>query len=182
MVDSGSGSKGFRMRGDYLAGQRNEVIQKYQFDMENLDREVTKLMEEHARTNWQFCIQHGISSEQFHANFTSKYDDLFVNMTVTALELYKSQLGADLQSYKAYVEGITLKWDVVKTRIGANTAALNAELERMKLELDIYYKQASIGVQSFASEAQRKVKAYDAYAKLVSSFAGTASGIQVTKA
>jgi hypothetical protein len=175
-VDAGVGGRGFRMRNDDLAVQRQEVILKYQWDMEQLNRDITKLMEEHARTNWQFCIEKGISAEQFHADFANKYDDLFVKMTGFALEKYKAELDADLLKFKAEAETLTLKWEMVKTRMGANATALGAEIERMKLEVTIASEAAKTQIGSHTAEVTRLVHAYAAYADLVKAYAMSASG------
>ena len=175
-VDAGMGAKGFRLPNDMLKAARNEVIQKYQFDLENQSREITKLMEEHARINWQFCVEKGISSEQFHADFTTRYDQMFIEMKRAAVEQYRLEVEAEVAVYKSKIEGIIARLNAYKARADVSVAGMNAQIEKAKLELDTSYKSASIAIESYKASGSKQIHAYDAYAKLVQSFAQTATG------
>lgn len=178
-VNAGMGARGFRLPNDMLAAQRNELIQKYQFDAENLSREVTKLIEEHARQNWQFCIQNGITTEQFHADFANKYDQMFIEMKRAAVEQFRIEVQAEVEAYRAQIDGIISRLDAYKTRIDASTAGMSAQIEKAKYELDANYKSAVVTIDSQKTNVSKSVAAYAAYADLVKSFAATASGSSI---
>lgn len=175
-VSAGFGARGFSVMSNLLTGPRNEIILKYQQDMENQSREITKLMEEHARLNWQFCVERGISLEQFHADFTSRYDTLYLDMIKTSIEKYRSDLEMDLLKFRADLENITARLEIAKSQASINTAAISAEIEKAKIEVDMAEKSAQINIQSHSSEVSRLTHAYNAYAALVTSFAQTATG------
>lgn len=170
------GSRGFNIPNNMLTGPRNEIIQKYQFDYDNQSREIVKLMEEHARTNWQFCVDKGIGLEQFHADFTNKYDVLFIEMIKASLDKYRIAVEVELNAFRTKLESINAILQTAKLRIDASATGLNAEIEKAKLEVDIAAKAATIAVQSHSAEVSRLSQAYSSYADLVKSFANTAMG------
>lgn len=175
-VNASFGARGFSVPSNLLTGARSEIILKYQQDMENQSRDITKLMEEHARLNWQLCVERGISLEQFHADFTSKYDALYLDMVKTSIEKYRNDLEMELINFRANIENITARLEVSKSQATINTAAISAEIEKAKIEVDMAEKSAAINIQSHSSEVSRLTQAYASYAALVESFAKTASG------
>jgi len=184
-INASFSARGYRIPNNVLTGARNEAILKYQYDMENLNREITKLMEEHARTNWQFAVQQGISAETFHASFTSRYDEMFIRMTEAAVTKYKLLVEAELQAFKAKLEAITATISVNKVKIEAGATAINAQVQRAKLELDAEIAQTSATLDTIAKNAASEVTRYNNYTSLAQSIAQTAaaseSNINLTK-
>lgn len=168
-------AQGFRIPSNILTGARNEIILKYQYDMENINREITKLMEEHARTNWQFAVQQGIAAESFHAAFVSRYDEMFIRMTEAAVNKYKLLVEAELQAFKAKVEAITATISVNKVKIEAGASAINAQVQRAKLELDAEIAKTSAAIEAMSKNAASEVSRYNNYAALAQSIAQTAA-------
>ena len=174
-INADFSANGFRIPSNILTGPRNEVILKYQYDMENINREITKLMEEHARTNWQFAVQQGIAAESFHAAFASRYDEMFIRMTEAAVNKYKLLVEAELQSFKAKVEAITATISVNKVKIEAGATAINAQVQRAKLELDAETASVQANLEAIAKNAASEVSRYNNYAALAQSVAQTAA-------
>lgn len=174
-ASAGLGARGFRLPNNMLMSQRTDLIQKYQFDQENQSREITKLMEEHARQNWQFCVERGIGMEQFHAEFASRYDGMFIELKRFAVEKYRAELVAEVERYQATLSGIAHRLDTYRIRNEANMSALNALVEKAKLEVSVATNGADTAIRSYAANVTKQVHAYDAYARLVQGFAQTAS-------
>lgn len=181
-VDAGVGGKGFRMRNDYLAGQRQELILRYRDDLEELNRKITAMMEQHARENWQFCIQNGISAEKFQADFTGAYDKLVVDMAHATVEIYRAEVELTIAKFKAKAEAIMAQWSAAKLKLEAGATAVAAKATEMELRIKSAAADANTAVASHSAEAQRLVGAYKSYGELVQSFAVTASGVQIGRA
>lgn len=152
-LNAGMGARGFRLPNSMLAGQRNELLQKHQFDLENQSREITKLMEEHARLNWQFCVQNGVTIEQFQADFTHKYDQLRIEMIKAELDKFKTMIEAELAAVKAEAEGYITWAQLLRTRIDADKAELDAEVSKMQAETQVY--SATMGAYGTWISAQK---------------------------
>lgn len=182
-VSAGFGARGFRLPNSMLTGARNEIIQKYQFDLENQSREILKLIEEHARTNWQFCIQNGIDSEKFHAGFTNQYDQMFIEMIKANLERYRLELSAELDKYKANLEAIRQQLEVHKLKIEAGNIGTDAVVKKLRIDLDRNIAAASAAVNSKQAETARINTAMTSYHHMVQNYANTASAglIQIIK-
>ena len=178
-VSAGMGAKGFRLPNSMLAGQRNELLQKHEFDLENLNREITKLMEEHARQNWQFCVEKGIGTEQFHAEFANKYDGMFVELTRLALERYKTDVEVGIQAFKSKIEGIIARLNAYKARIDATAVGWNSMLDKAKTELAIEAADKTAWLSAKAHEVSNRNGVINAYAHLVGGYAAMASGSSI---
>lgn len=183
-VNAATSARGYRIPNNILTSARNEVILKYQYDLENQSREITKLMEEHARTNWQFAVEKGIDAETFHANFTSRFDEIFVKLTEAAINKYKLEVEAELQIFRAKVENITARLNIDNLRVQASATAMNAQLSKAKLELDAETASIAATLDAIAKNATSEVNRYSDYTKLASYSAQTAaasdSNIKVT--
>lgn len=176
MANAGLGARGFSLPTDYLLATRSELLQKYQWDDTELSRQITTLMEEHARQNWQFCIQNGISAEQFHANFTTAYDKLFNDATHTALEKYKTTLEHELNKFKTEIENINTALNGYKTRADIMKSEKDVAISLLKTRLEKNVASTNANVHAAGVNAQKETAAYKAYADAVKSYAQTATG------
>lgn len=179
LVNAGMGARGFRLPNSMLTGARNEIIQKYQFDLDNQSREITKLMEEHARTNWQFCIERGISSEQYYMDFTKAYNNLFVDAIRASLEKYKADIEVAVASYKAKVEGIISRLQAEKARADVQAIAWSSMLDKAKVELSAETADKQAWLNAKQHEITNRGHAITGYANLVGNYAKMASGGQL---
>lgn len=175
-INAGFGAKGFTVPSNILTGPRNEVILKYQFDMENQSREIAKTMDEHARLNWQFCVDKGIDAEKFHADFTSRYDQLYLELIKSSMDKYRESIDIEMLKFKGKLDTIDTNFQAYKLESDVGLAALNSEIEKKKLEIQAAAYDADTAIRSHSSEVSRLNQSYSAYADLVKSFAQTATG------
>lgn len=178
-INAGMGARGFRLPNSMTTGARNEVIQKYQFDLENQSREITKLMEEHARTNWQFCIQQGISTEQYQTDFTKAYNQLFNDVIRVSLDKYKADIEVAVTAYKAKIEGIVTRLQAEKTRADVQAVAWSSMLDKAKTEIEVESADTKAWLEAKAHEVSNRGHAIDGYAHLVGGYAAMASGSSI---
>lgn len=175
-ASAGLGARGFSMPNDYLKSTRSELLQNYQNDDAELSRKILAMMEEHARLNWQFCMQTGLSVEQFHAEFASRWDALVLQARLTAVDRYKAELQAEVEAYKAAIDGIVARLNAYRIRNEAAAVGMQAEVEQAKLEVAVATERAKTAVSSHSAEATRLAAAYKAYADLAAGYAGIATG------
>lgn len=170
MINARTGAKGFNYPVSITKAQENEVILKYQYDLENQSREITKLMEEHARVNIQFAIQQGIAVENFHADFTTKYDQLFLEMIKTSVELYVARIKADIDAYEAYIKGVVAKAEVVMLNAKYLATVGSVMLDKYKTDVAQEAHKTQLAFNVSSTNLSNTLSALDGYAK-------TAAGI-----
>lgn len=163
-VNAQTGSRGFRKAVSITGAQQNEVILKYQYDLENQSREITKLMEEHARTNLQFAIQQGISFENFHADFANKFDSLFLEMKKTAVQLFISEVQAEVAVFEATVKGLIQKVELAKAEVSYFSTVGSVLIEKYKADITQQAKKADIALETAKSNLAGTIGALTAAA------------------
>lgn len=158
IINAKTGSKGFRKATSITGAQQNEVILKYQYDLENQTREITKLMEEHARVNLQFAVQQGIAFENFQADFTAKFDSMFLEMKKTAVQLYTSQVQAEVAVFEATVKSILQKVELAKAEASYFATVGGVLVEKYKADIDQAAKKAQVAFETANNNAMNTLK------------------------
>ena len=146
-----------------------DAQQKYQFDRNQISRDITKLVTEWARQNYQFAIEKGIAFEQFHADFTVKYCtafvDIYKNLIMAAIERFKADISKFVEPIKGLVEAAKLPFEV---------ASKNAEIEKWNTEfktsdnareIDEALKIFDLNTKKVLSNFSTQVTALDSIAK-----------------
>jgi len=184
LIAARTGGKGFRKPTSVTAAQENEAILKYQFDLENQSREITKLMEEHARTNMQFATQQGIAFETFHADFANKYDAMFLSMKKTAIELYVSKINAEIAAYEAYVKGLIQKVELAKAEAQYFSTVGNVLLDKYKADIQQATAKAELAFRTAETNSKNTLNALTGYANSAAGMLNAVgqNSIQVTTA
>ena len=140
LADAKTGARGFTYPNSMTTVLKLDAQQKYQFDRSQVGRDVTKLVTEWARHNYQFAIDKGISLEQFHADFTYKYCtafvDIYKNLVLTSIERFKADLSKYVEPIRALVEAAKLPVEVaqINAGIGKENAVLGLEDNKQKIE------------------------------------------------
>jgi len=164
LINAQTGSRGFRRATSITGSQQNEVILKYQYDLENQSREITKLMEEHARTNLQFALEKGISFEAFHADFATNFNNLFLEMKKTAVQLYVSEIQAEVAVFEATVKGLVQKVELAKAEVSYFSTVGNVLIEKYKADIDQQNKKATLALETAKSNLLGTIQALHAAA------------------
>ena len=185
LIAAKTSARGFK----YANGQTNAAIlsllEKDQFDQENLNREITKQITEWAKDNLHFAIQQGVAVETAHMDFAYKYSSIY-------REIYQTQLNGVLEKFRVEVQQELAKLDaVVKiTKSRADVMASNAEiagkedalwLEKSKLEIGEALDKFKINVDDIKNRGAIQVGAAGRQAgvasKLAQSVANSVIGI-----
>jgi uncharacterized protein YacL (UPF0231 family) len=175
LIAATTSSRGFK----YAEGQTNAAIlsllEKDQFDNENLNREITKRITEWAKDNLHFAVQQGVAVETAHMDFAYKYSSIY-------REIYQTQLNGVLEKFRIEVQQELAKLDaVVKvTKSRADVVAVNAEitgkedalwLEKSKIERQEAVDRYRITVEDLKNRGTIQVNAAATQAELASKLA-----------
>ena len=148
IIASKTGARGFRRVTSMTAAQENELILKYQFDQEQLSRNIIKTVEEHMRNNIQVAIQNGNTLEKMHMDFANAYDKLFTDMAIAVVNRYKARIECEVAIF-------TAKTEVLKTN--AYLYKMQAEVEQIRRTMELSEYDASI------SKHKAEIEEYKAY-------------------
>ncbi|GFE56406.1 hypothetical protein [Geobacter sp. AOG1] len=175
LIKAQTSARGFK----YATGQTNaliaDLIQKDQFDRENLNREIDKLMTQWATTNLQFALQQGASVEVAHMDFAHKY-------AITFRELYMTQLNGILEKFRIQVQQELSKLDAVVRIVGARADVLNANAgivgkedaawhEKNRLEITEALGRYSTAVQAMLGQGTIEINASAKFAEVATGLA-----------
>lgn len=173
------GAKGFRYPNSVVQNAQNEIILKYQYDLENQSREITKLIEEHARTNIQFAVQQGIAFENFHADFANKYDQLFIELEKAAVDIYVKEIEAEIARYKASILNTTTRLELAKLEADYLGTIGNIAINKYKTDVEQETARTSLTLNEYLGNFGHKLQALQGYATTASKLAGVASSIDL---
>lgn len=149
-------ARGFRLPTSMLHAQENEVIQKYQFDLTNLSREITKIVEEAARDFMKYGVEKGLSYEELNIGFTTAYDKLLIEKTLAIVDVYIKQVEATAKIFEAEVKAIISQFEA---EIAA--WALTNEYNKVQMEVDLYpIKKYSALVEGAAAKGELDFKTW----------------------
>jgi hypothetical protein len=179
LADAKVGARGFTNPNSMVTALRLDAQQKYQFDRNQINRDVTKLVTEWARQNYHMAIEKGITFEQFQADFTYKYCtafvDIYKNMVLASVEQFKAELSQYIEPIRAYTEAAKLPVEVGK--INADIGKANAELDIQQTKVQIEEATQTFQTRTQASIAtfQTQVNALGAVARETAAFIQSAS-------
>jgi len=175
LIAAKTSARGFK----YAEVQTNadilSLLEKDQFDNENLNREITKRITEWAKDNLHFAIQQGVAVETAHMDFAYKYSSIY-------REIYQTQLNGVLEKFRVEVQQELAKLDaVVKiTKSRADVITSNAEiagkedalwLEKSKLEINEALDKFKINVDDIKNRGSIQVSAAGHQAEVASKLA-----------
>lgn len=146
LVLATTSARGFKYANMQTAAALKEITDQLGDDLENIDREITKLMTEWARQNFQFAIQQGIAVEQAHMDFSYKYSSIF-------REIYTTQINATLDIYKTRIS-------MELTKLDANIKAVMARAEAYKLNADLSATEIKLKLDKDNLEYQEAMELY----------------------
>jgi hypothetical protein len=186
LADAKVGAKGFTYPNSMVTALKIEAMQKYQFDYNQVNRDITKLVTEWARQNYQFSIQQGIAFETFHADFTYKYCTAFVqiykDLIIASVERFKAELAQYLEPIKVYVEAAKLPVDVAKINadISTENAKLSIESNKLQIEeaLEAFKTRTQASITTFTQQIHALESVAAETAKFIQSAARSVIGIQ----
>lgn len=175
-VNANFGARGFRVPSHLLTGPRNEIIQKFQFDLENQSREIVKLMEEHYRQNVIAALSNGIQLETMLSEFTNKYDQLYIALMELAVKKYTALIQAEISKFDAKVK--RMEAEISRMRIRLEIYKTQVEWKRLaldKVRIDLAIDELQIKLLEFKVDTRLKnreldVKVLDAHTEMINKF------------
>ena len=174
LISAQTSGRGFRYANVQTNAAMIDLTEKYQFDLENQSRDITRLVTEWARQNYQFGIQQGIGIETVQMDFAIKYADLFIRqyetLLMAVLEKYRIQIQVQLEVLRDKLEAIKALIDAKKAQ-----AEITVEEQRLRIEKAQVQVTEALGryhgaIEDLGNNLMRQIEA-------ASHFASTAAGI-----
>ena len=179
LADAKTGARGFTYPNDHGTILKLDAQQKYQFDLTQIGRDISKLVTEWARQNYQFAIDKGIALETFHADFTYKYCtafvDIYKNLVLAAVERFKADISKYIEPIRALVEAAKLPVEVAKLNSDISKANADIEAQENARKIDEAIKVFDIKSRQFITIFGEQIKALSAVAQDTASMVQAAS-------
>jgi hypothetical protein len=189
LIAAKTSARGFK----YAEVQTNaailDLMEKHQFDQENLSRKITELMTDWARQNLQFALQQGTAVEVAHMEFAYKYSsifrDVYTTLMASILDKYRTQVQMEITKLEAVTKAVLMRADVLRANadIGGTEARLNIERSQQEIQQALGKYQHSIsdmtgrGKLQIDAAAQRAVTS----GELIKSVSSSVLGVSISK-
>jgi hypothetical protein len=174
VIAAQTSGRGFKYANIQTNAATLELMEKYQYDLENQSREITKLVTEWARQNFQFGIQQGIAIENLQMDFAIKYADLIIRqyeaLLRAVLEKYRAQVAAELEVLRSKLEAIKALIDAMKAQSEITVDEQRLRLEKANIQVTEALGRFRGAIEDFGNNTMRQIQA-------AAHFAGTAAGI-----
>jgi hypothetical protein len=145
-----------------------DITEKYQFDLENQTREITKQMTEWARQAYQFSLQQGLDAEKAQMQFSGLFGtlllDYFVKTFSLVLEKYKAFVTTAALELKTTIDGIMATAEVYKANATITEAEEKLLYERDRLNVQQSIEQFKGDISDNANRATEQINACGAVA------------------
>lgn len=179
LADAKVGARGFTYPNSMVTALKLDAQQKYQFDRNQISRDITKLVTEWARQNYQFAIEKGITFEQFHADFTYKYCTAFVeiykSLVLASIERFKAEISKYTEPIRGLVEAAKLPLEAGKINADIQKANIDSHIESNKALIQQEVAQYATDMNNAVQQFSVRVNALDSVAKQTSAFAQASS-------
>jgi hypothetical protein len=167
-----SGARGFRYPNSMTKAMQSEILQKWQFDMRERSREITRLIADLAQKNVQFAIAENIKVETLHSDFALRYAGLFQNITAALVDKYRAETSAYIAEYEAETRYVLSQVDVAK----ANSSIKLGEQQLLLRKWETEVTNATNRTKALISQAEQQTQLrLEATKQLAVSYVGLAN-------
>ena len=173
-ADTSTGARGFSYPNSMTIALKLEAQKRFLDEMNETGRQITKMVFEWAKSNYQFSIQQGISAHNSDVEFNMKYIETGIkvyNAKVTALlEKYKQDLTTAIQQadikIKEYAEQFKQEVERFKVYKDERARLINLNMEQAKTS--IHMEETEYRTRILAWAEQIKIAAANANAQIQS--------------
>jgi hypothetical protein len=170
-----TGARGFRYPNSMTKAMQSEILQKWQFDMRERSREITRLVAELAQKNVEFAISENIKVEALHSDFAIRFAGLFQNITAALVDKFRAETSAYIAEYEAQTRYILSQVDIAKANSDIKTGEQQLLLRKWETEV----ANATNRTQALISQAAQKNQLrVEAAKQLAVSYVGLANAKQ----
>lgn len=184
LADAKIGARGFTYTNSQAIALKLDAQQKHQFDLENISREISKIVTEWAKQIYQFSIEKGISLETFHADFTYKYCTSFVStykdLVSASTERFKAELAKYQEPMLAYIQAAQLPLEVDKLNVDISKTNLTAFIEAQKTQATESSTKGASALQHQATTYSNRIQGYTNVAQHLASQVQAVSRAAIT--
>lgn len=167
-----TGARGFRYPNSMTKAVQSEVLQKWQFDMRERSRDITRLVAELAQKNVEFAISENIKVEALHSDFAIRYAGLFQNITAALVDKFRAETSAYIAEYEAKTRYVLSQVDIAK----ANSDIKLGEQQLLLRKWETEVAHATNRTQALIAQAVEKNKLrIEAAKQLAASYVGLAN-------
>lgn len=139
LINAATSGRGYKYANVQTNAAIIDLMEKHQFDQENLSRKITEMVTEWARQNLQFALQQGLAVEAAHMEFAYKYSSIFREMYTSLisaiLEKYRTQVLMEISRLEATAKASLMRADVLKANADISGTEARLKLEKAQLEI-----------------------------------------------
>jgi hypothetical protein len=166
-----------------LAGNISWITDRSNMYSDDIDKTIYKALFYLAQQNAIWAQNKGISVEEMHADFTSRYNKLVTDVVDANIAAYKAETFANIATFENEIRKIEANIDIISTEtdLSAEEYALNVQQETSRIGAYVNKYSADVGsnIEMITARMAGLRSVSNGYKSIFSSTAGMFTGISV---
>lgn len=134
-VYAGAGSRGLLLPRSMEMAARNDLIDKFDMDFNDVNLKTIQIIAERAQQNVQWAMEHGIKIEDIHQSFAINYARLYFDITNNILKAFEVEVQQRIAEYDGKLKGRAQEIEVARISAGLDEAAIEREMKKWDIDL-----------------------------------------------
>lgn len=181
----GAGQRGWLLPRQMEVAARNDLIDKFDMDMNDVNLKTVQIIAERAQQNVQWAMEHGIKIEDIHQSFAINYAKLYFDITDNLLKAFEVEVNQRIKEYEGQIMGRAQEIDVARISAGLDEAASDREMKKWDADL----RESTVRGESYIAQTLDRTKIRmeaikgltDYFRSAVAGAAGMVNAIETTE-
>lgn len=134
-IFAGAGARGWLLPRDMEVAARNDLIDKFDMDYNDVNLKTVQIVAERAQQNVQWAMEHGIKIEDIHQSFAINYAKLYFDITNNILKAFEVEVYQRVAEYDGKLKGRAQEIEVARISAGLDESAIEREMKKWEIDL-----------------------------------------------
>ena len=164
----------------------NTVWISEQLDRKAIDRgrNIYSTLFKLAQENVVWAYQQGIEIEKLHANFTARYNRLYLDMTAANIAAYKAEVRGNIAEFEAKLEEIAAQMMIEELKYSKDSTEWELRVQQYNARLQEYVKEYTGKISTNKDRMATRIiggkNIADGYKSIYSAYSSQYSGVSLS--
>lgn len=135
-IFAGAGQRGWLLPRQMEIAARNDLIDKFDMDMNDINLKTVQIITERAQQNVQWAMEHGIKIEDIHQSFAINYGKLYFDIANNLLKAFEIEVTQRLKEYEGKLMGRAQEVEVARISASLDETYQKMLMEKWRIDLN----------------------------------------------
>jgi len=183
-IFAGAGQRGWLLPRDMEVAARNERIDKFDMDYNDVNLKTVQITAERAQQNVQWAMEHGIKIEDIHQSFAINYSGIYLKLTDSLIREFEAEVNQRVKEYEGKIKGRAQEIDVARISAELDDKGYTREMEKWRLDNAELTTRGNAYIAQMLNETKIRIEAavdlMNYFRSAVSGVTGMINAIQTT--